>query len=158
MPQENKHTKSFAIIFWILTAMCMGAIFYFSSRPATQSAGQSSVVTLFLQRLFHTEAITEHMVRKAAHFTEFTGLGFLTNSAVYFTKHKRNLAIGIAIGSAYAATDEIHQIFVDGRSCQFTDWALDTLGVITGALIFLILHLIIRKIIEHKKDKRFKEI
>lgn len=98
------------------------------------------------------------MVRKAAHFTEFTGLGFLTNSAVYFTKHKRNLAIGIVIGSAYAATDEIHQIFVDGRSCQFTDWALDTLGVVTGALIFLILYLIIRKIIEHKNDKRFKEI
>ena len=97
------------------------------------------------------------MVRKAAHFTEFTGLGFLTNSAVYFTKRKRNLAIGIAIGSAYAAT-EIHQIFVDGRSCQFTDWALDTLGVVTGALIFLILYLIIRKIIEHKNDKRFKEI
>ena len=158
MQQENKHTKSFAIIFWILTAMCMGAIFYFSSRPATQSAGQSSAVTLFLQKLFHTEAITEHMVRKAAHFTEFTGLGLLTNSSVYFTKLKRNLQIGIIIGSAYAATDEIHQIFVDGRSCQFTDWALDTFGVVTGALIFSILYLIIRRIVEHKNDKRFKEI
>ena len=98
----------------------MGAIFYFSSRPATQSAGERSVVTLFKCPIFHTEAITEHMVRKAAHFTEFTGLGFLTSSAVYFTKHKRNLAIGIAIGSAYAATDEIHQIFVDGRGRKIT--------------------------------------
>ncbi|MDO4363669.1 MAG: VanZ family protein, partial [Clostridia bacterium] len=129
MQQENKHAKAFAVIFWILTVLCMGAIFYFSSRPATQSAGQSSAVTLFLQKLFRTEAITDHTVRKTAHFTEFAALGFFTNSAVYFTKQKRNLPLGITIGSAYAATDEIHQIFVDGRSCQFTDWALDTLGV-----------------------------
>lgn len=132
----------------------MAIIFYFSSRPANQSAGQSSVVTLFLQRLFHTEAITEHMVRKFAHFTEFSGLGFLINTALYYSIGKQKLPLGIAICSAYAGTDEIHQIFVDGRSCQFTDWALDTAGIVTGAIIFLILNLIIRKIIEHKKEDK----
>lgn len=132
----------------------MAIIFYFSSRPANQSAGQSSVVTLFLQRLFHTEAITEHMVRKFAHFTEFAGLGFLINTALYYSIGKQKLPLGIAIVSAYAGTDEIHQIFVDGRSCQFTDWALDTAGIVTGAIIFLILNLIIRKIIEHKKEDK----
>lgn len=132
----------------------MAIIFYFSSRPANQSAGQSSVVTLFLQRLFHTEAITEHMVRKFAHFTEFAGLGFLINTALYYSIGKQKLPLGTAIGSAYAGTDEIHQIFVDGRSCQFTDWALDTAGIVTGAIIFLILNLIIRKIIEHKKEDK----
>lgn len=132
----------------------MAIIFYFSSRPANQSAGQSSVVTLFLQRLFHTEAITEHMVRKFAHFTEFAGLGFLINTALYYSIGKQKLPLGIAIGSSYAGTDEIHQIFVDGRSCQFTDWALDTAGIVTGAIIFLILNLIIRKIIEHKKEDK----
>lgn len=132
----------------------MAIIFYFSSRPANQSAGQSSVVTLFLQRLFHTEAITEHMVRKFAHFTEFSGLGFLINTALHYSIDKQKLPLGIAISSAYAGTDEIHQIFVDGRSCQFTDWALDTAGIVTGAIIFLILNLIIRKIIEHKKEDK----
>ncbi len=158
MPQENKSSKVLAITFWILTILCMAVIFYFSSRPATQSAGQSSAVTLFLQKLFHTEAITEHMVRKAAHFTEFAGLGFLTNSSVYFTLGKKNLPLGTVTGSAYAATDEIHQIFVDGRSCQFTDWLIDTIGIITGALLFLIICLIIGKITKHKNDKRIKEI
>ena len=154
MQQENKRSKAIAVIFWILTAICMAIIFYFSSRPANQSAGQSSVVTLFLQRLFHTEAITEHMVRKFAHFTEFAGLGFLINTALYYSIGKQKLPLGIAIGSSYAGTDEIHQIFVDGRSCQFTDWALDTAGIVTGAIIFLILNLIIRKIIEHKKEDK----
>lgn len=132
----------------------MAIIFYFSSRPANQSAGQSSVVTLFLQRLFHTEAITEHMVRKFAHFTEFAGLGFLINTALHYSIDKQKLPLGIAISSAYAGTDEVHQIFVDGRSCQFTDWSLDTAGIVTGAIIFLILNLIIRKIIEHKKEDK----
>ena len=154
MQQENKRSKAIAVIFWILTAICMAIIFYFSSRPANQSAGQSSVVTLFLQRLFHTEAITEHMVRKFAHFTEFAGLGFLINTALYCSIDKQKLPLGIAIGSTYAGTDEIHQIFVDGRSCQFTDWALDTAGIVTGAIIFLILNLIISKIIEHKKEDK----
>ncbi|WP_288527389.1 VanZ family protein [uncultured Eubacterium sp.] len=154
MQQENKRSKAIAVIFWILTAICMAIIFYFSSRPANQSAGQSSVVTLFLQKLFHTKAITEHMVRKFAHFTEFAGLGFLINTALYCSTGKQKLPLGIAIGSAYAGTDEIHQIFVDGRSCQFTDWALDTAGIVTGAIIFLILNLIIRKIIEHKKEDK----
>lgn len=154
MQQENKRSKAIAVIFWILTAICMAIIFYFSSRPANQSAGQSSVVTLFLQRLFHTEAITEHMVRKFAHFTEFAGLGFLINTALYYSIDKQKLPLVIAIGSAYAGTDEIHQIFVDGRSCQFTDWALDTAGIVTGAIIFLIMNLIIRKIIEHKKEDK----
>lgn len=154
MQQENKRSKAIAVIFWILTAICMAIIFYFSSRPANQSAGQSSVVTLFLQRLFHTEAITEHMVRKFAHFTEFAGLGFLINTALHYSIDKQKLPLGIAISSAYAGTDEVHQIFVDGRSCQFTDWSLDTAGIVTGAIIFLILNLIIRKIIEHKKEDK----
>ncbi len=158
MQQENRQNKVLATLFWVLTVLCMAVIFYFSSRPATQSAGQSSAVTLFLQRLFHTEAITEHMVRKTAHFSEFAGLGFLTNLSIYFTKSKKNIPIGIAVGSAYAATDEIHQIFVDGRSCQFTDWAIDTIGITAGTLIFFVIYLIINKIIEHKNDKRFKEI
>lgn len=98
------------------------------------------------------------MVRKAAHFTEFAGLGFLTNLSIYFTKHKKNIPVGIAVGSAYAATDEIHQIFVDGRSCQLTDWAIDTIGITAGSLMFFVIYLIIGKIIEHRNDKRIKEI
>ena len=137
---------------WILTVLCMAAIFYFSSQPAVQSSGQSSAVTLLLQRLFHTEAITNHMVRKTAHFIEFAGLGFLTTYSVYLSFNKRYL--GVIIASLYAATDEIHQIFVVGRSCQLTDWMLDTVGIITGALIFSAVFCIIQRINKHKNQTK----
>ena len=152
MQPENKHNRILCIVLWILTLLCMAAIFYFSSQSAVQSSGQSSAVTLFLQRLFHTQAITNHIVRKTAHFIEFTGLGFLTSASVLLTFGKRYL--GVIIASLYAATDEIHQIFVDGRSCQLTDWMLDTVGIITGALIFSAVFCIIRRIIKHKNQTK----
>lgn len=137
---------------WILTVLCMAAIFYFSSQPAIQSSGQSSAVTLLLQRLLHTEAITNHMVRKTAHFIEFAGLGFLTTYSAYVSFNK--MYLGVVIASLYAATDEIHQIFVDGRSCQLTDWMLDTVGIITGALIFSAIFCIIQRINKHKNQTK----
>ncbi|MGN0515721.1 VanZ family protein [Eubacterium sp.] len=152
MQPENKHNRILCIVLWILTVLCMAAIFYFSSQPAVQSSGQSSAVTLFLQRLFHTQAFTNHLIRKTAHFVEFAGLGFLTSASVLLTFGKRYL--GVIIASLYAATDEIHQIFVDGRSCQLTDWMLDTVGIITGALIFSAVFCIIRRIIKHKNQTK----
>lgn len=152
MQPENKHNRILCIMLWILTVLCMAAIFYFSSQPAVQSSGQSSAVTLLLQRLLHTEAITNHMVRKTAHFIEFAGLGFLTTCSVYLSFNKRYL--GVIIASLYAATDEIHQIFVDGRSCQLTDWMLDTVGIITGALIFSAIFCIIQRINKHKNQTK----
>lgn len=152
MQPENKHNRILCIMLWILTVLCMAAIFYFSSQPAVQSSGQSSAVTLLLQRLLHTEAITNHMVRKTAHFIEFAGLGFLTTYSAYVSFNK--MYLGVVIASLYAATDEIHQIFVDGRSCQLTDWMLDTVGIITGALIFSAIFCIIQRINKHKNQTK----
>ena len=152
MQPENKHNRILCIMLWILTVLCMASIFYFSSQPAVQSSGQSSAVTLLLQRLLHTEAITNHMVRKTAHFIEFAGLGFLTTCSAYVSFNK--MYLGVVIASLYAATDEIHQTFVDGRSCQLTDWMLDTVGIITGALIFSAIFCIIQRINKHKNQTK----
>ena len=92
------------------------------------------------------------MVRKTAHFIEFAGLGFLTTCSVYLSFNK--IYLGVVIASLYAATDEIHQIFVDGRSCQLTDWMLDTVGIITGALIFSAVFCIIQRINKHKNQTK----
>ena len=51
-------------------------------------------------------------------------------------------------------SDEIHQIFVDGRACQFRDWVVDTSGAITGMLVFMLICAIINKV---KKSKEIKK-
>ena len=45
------------------------------------------------------------------------------------------LAMSIFLSFLYACTDEIHQIFVPGRSAQFRDVLVDTLGASFGATI-----------------------
>ena len=42
------------------------------------------------------------------------------------------------IGTAYAVTDEFHQSFVPGRSCELRDVVIDSCGVLTGVLAALL--------------------
>jgi VanZ family protein len=35
----------------------------------------------------------------------------------------------------YAATDEVHQLFVSGRQGSALDWLIDTIGVAAGVLV-----------------------
>ena len=145
--QREKNNKKTAIIFWILTAVVMGLIFFFSSRTADESTVQSDFFYDLLVRLFGEGAVTEFIVRKAAHFCEFALLCFMFNFSFYFTfEGKPKRILSLALTSAYAATDEFHQLFVEGRACQFTDWLIDTAGALCGLLAFVILLSIIKKV------------
>ncbi len=46
----------------------------------------------------------------------------------------------------YACTDEFHQLFVDGRSSQFTDVLIDTTGAVISVIILNIIVVIVNKI------------
>ena len=70
------------------------------------------------------------VLRKLAHLVEFAILGALLVRAL------ERLPAAVALGSAYAASDELHQLFVPGRAGTVYDWALDTVGVAAGALLY----------------------
>jgi VanZ family protein len=69
------------------------------------------------------------VLRKLAHLAEFAVLGALLVRAV------RREPAAIVLGSAYAASDEVHQAFVDGRQGSPVDWTIDTVGVVLGVLL-----------------------
>jgi VanZ family protein len=152
MQQKSKTNKFLATVFWLLSAICMGVIFYFSSRTANESAQQSNVILQWIIAHFGDGFFTDFVVRKGAHFLEYTGLCILFSGAWLFTKGKRQAPLSIICASAYAVTDEIHQIFVDGRSCEFRDWAIDTSGAVFGALIFLLIFVIVKSIVNKRKN------
>jgi len=66
------------------------------------------------------------VLRKLAHTAEYALLGALVFRAV------RRPGLAVAIASAYAVTDEIHQTFVTGRHGSPFDWLIDTVGVTIG--------------------------
>jgi VanZ family protein len=45
----------------------------------------------------------------------------------------------ILVGALYGATDELHQVFVRGRSPDWTDWVADVVGVASGYLLIVAL-------------------
>jgi len=67
------------------------------------------------------------LLRKLAHMAEFGLLWWLWLRALGGTP--RAAAAACAIALAYAATDELHQAFVDGRDGSPVDWAIDAAGV-----------------------------
>jgi VanZ family protein len=71
------------------------------------------------------------VLRKGAHVTEYAVLGAL----LYRALGRETLAL--AIGIAYAATDELHQYFVRGRHASPVDVAIDAVGLACGMLLWL---------------------
>ncbi len=80
---------------------------------------------------------------KLLHAAEYFVLGaLLTRSimALFNGASRRAYLIWVGfIGILYAASDELHQYFVPGRSCDFTDWLADIVGLACGAAIIYII-------------------
>jgi VanZ family protein len=69
------------------------------------------------------------LLRKLAHAAEYAVLGLLLLRAL-----GRELP-AVAIGIAYAVTDEVHQTFVSGRHGAAYDVLIDTAGVLLGVYV-----------------------
>jgi UDP-2,3-diacylglucosamine pyrophosphatase LpxH/VanZ family protein len=85
---------------------------------------------------------------KVAHATVFGGLAWVLDLAMQRNQpdlpmYRRHLLV-FALVSAYGATDEWHQYFVPGRSCEFGDWVADTLGGAFGIFVGS-LHLLVSR-------------
>jgi VanZ family protein len=65
--------------------------------------------------------------RKLLHMAEFGLLWFLWLRALGYRPPAP--AVAAAIAAAYAATDELHQHFVHGRTGSPVDWAIDCVGI-----------------------------
>ena len=85
-------------------------------------------------------ALTSLMWDKALHTAEYAGMAFLVCRALRGegVRRWRSVALAILIASAYAATDEWHQLFVAGRAADVLDWTADTIGGVIGATTYTV--------------------
>ncbi len=83
---------------------------------------------------------------KAAHFGEFAIFGLLLVRAF-----RGRLVPALLVGVGWGALDEIHQLFVAGRSSSVYDVMADAVGVITVVGCFLLLRAFR---LEKKQSKR----
>jgi VanZ family protein len=125
----------------------MGIIFYFSSKPAYESDAQSFLAIDVINHTLKLLGVKAQFVvgewnffiRKFAHASEYAFLGvllYIAFSASCFTKVK-TLIFSLIISIIYASTDEVHQLFVPGRTGKVMDVMIDTGGALAG-LLFII--------------------
>jgi VanZ family protein len=82
---------------------------------------------------------------KFYHLAAYAVLSFFLNlTLIYQRKSKflfeKSAIAAIIISSIYGALDEIHQLFVPGRSAEILDWAADLIGAFLGVYaVYLIL-------------------
>ena len=133
--RRRKRTAVIAAVLLVLAVMVV--IFLFSAQAAEDSGRLSTGVVHFLLHLFlpgyddmskaELAALYKQLgfwVRKAAHFLEFAALG--CSWRLLFVALGRRppaiwaLAWSWLFSTLYAVTDEVHQMFVEGRGPAVT--------------------------------------
>lgn len=86
------------------------------------------------------------IIRKLAHFTEYAVLGVLISFVFmcFEQTKKRFCLLSLLLSFISASADELHQFFVPGRACRFTDILIDTSGAASGIFAVFILLLFIK--------------
>jgi VanZ family protein len=95
---------------WLPVLVWAGVIFAFSSIPSLNSG----------------LGTWDYVLRKGAHMTEYAIL------AVLLVRATGSLAWAVAFTVLYAASDEVHQLFVRGRHGSPVDVAIDAVGALIG--------------------------
>ena len=150
------------VLFTLALAGCIWFIFSNSMAVADVSSVSSGRVLQLLQavlrRLGHpalAQRLTMHIVRKMAHFCEYTLEGFLLMLCmrVYSRRPLRHITVPMLAGVLTALTDETIQLFSQGRSSQVTDVWLDSAGVLAGILTALVLMALCRLLFNHRNKE-----
>ncbi len=144
--------RSFLRVLSIILLVCWMALIFFLSAQTNEVSSQTSgqVIEIIAEKIYpdyeklteteQTQVIEEYqfIARKTAHVLIYAVLGFFAflTFVSYVKLHfftRAFLALLISLG--YAASDEVHQLFVMGRSCELRDFLIDALGALVAILL-----------------------
>lgn len=159
-------TASFPIklLSFVPTILLLYMIFGFSAQNGETSGSLSYRVSLFLVRLaspllpaiasdeilMERAEMIHFFVRKFAHMTEYLLLALSLQLPVTawlskFFAWKNRILLGFFATVLFAALDEFHQTFVPGRSGNFTDVCIDSIGAMIASLFLFIFYSVYQK-------------
>ena len=139
----------------ILVLLWMVMIFLLSNEEAVKSSKKSDGLIIKSVELFTGKSLSDQEkekvlkylvfpVRKGAHLSLYLILGILVISLLreYMVINTKLVLLSLLICFLYACSDEIHQLFVPGRSGEVRDVLIDTLGACLGVSFY---YLVFRK-------------
>lgn len=126
------------------TVLIIAFIWLHSAMPASESSAESGFFLSLIESVMGSGVITEHLLRKAAHFTEYMLLGIAAGYDARCLEAKGffSVVLPMYVCLFTAVADESIQLFSAGRSSLLTDVWIDHSGSLTGiAIAFIILKL-----------------
>ena len=118
------------LILWIII------IFLLSNQSGKVSTSESDIVVNNLNNVFNmNEHVLVIIVRKLAHIIEYLILYLLMHNCIRIYKIKNRVSLSIILCLVCSIIDEIHQLFINGRSGQIIDVFVDLIGIIIGYII-----------------------
>ena len=164
---KNNLKNVWKIVSVLLVIVWMVMIFVMSNFPAEVSDEQSGVVVEVVKTVFKVSPEQPDLfnnlttiVRKCAHAFEYFVLGILLLNVIrqlWPTSCEKKWAgywyLAVIGASVYAVTDEAHQAFVSGRSCELRDIIIDTLAASVGVGVVMLIRRW-RKAFSNREDKQ----
>lgn len=135
------------VVSYILLIFWLFIIYYFSNQPGDLSGDISSGIIYktieFIYNLFSIDTsnlkefvlVIHNPLRELMHLLEYLILSLLIVNLLKQYKAKKIIIIPVMLCFIYATTDEIHQLFVPGRTFQYLDIFMDMMGAVIGAIL-----------------------
>lgn len=153
MPKVNRKSQTFFVTSWAAVVIMLIVIFWFSAQDGTtlnEDLGGISAIKAWLAQMASVAFGQQVDVSPIGHFTEYLLLGAALENALSLTANRmakqgcapsawKLVVLTTALSSVYGASDEFHQIFTPGRSCDPADWFVDTIAALIGSLIVALL-------------------
>ena len=164
------------VIVGIFVISWMTVVFIFSSQDGTKSLNTSGSMIYYVDTKINSSSTSnntskvetdkhttqeykysaelQRTVRKYAHCFLYTIGGVVISVFFYaFTLNKREIITSsLLTGVLYALSDEIHQFYVKGRTSSVFDVGIDTVGVIIGILLTML----VLKLTRYEKKEKLK--
>lgn len=146
-----------SLVFVLLILLNMGVVFYNSHKTSEQSTTVSRQISRAILKTdrTNTESVKvmhkfNTVLREVSHAIEFFPMGMLCVwlcllHVVGKKKHLISGTVSFLIVALYGISDEIHQIFVPGRSFQISDILTDCAGGIAGIAVGFALVIVLKK-------------
>ena len=143
----------------VLVIVWMVIVFYFSHQQGEGSGNLSrniaikTIEIIDIRKNIAEESkkeiikVLEPIIRKLAHLSIYIVGGMLICNCVmqFISKDVISIMLSSLIGITYALSDDVHQLFVAGRSGNIKDVVIDSLGVFIGVFTYLLIIRIIDK-------------
>lgn len=170
MKSKNKTIQQVIAAMFVL--LWMTTVFIFSSQDRTETLNTSGAFIYAIETTVKNDTQVEShkeeadevktqkykysedvqkVVRKSAHYFLYMIGGVILSVFFYalLQDNKKYIFCSTIFGILYAFSDELHQMFVPGRTSSLKDVGIDSLGILTGVVLFMIFI----KIVKLKKYK-----